>query len=60
MERNRRAVEHELGMLCFYMQGGLGFNEAHMLSADQRRMLSKIIEKHYEAMNGKDGGKLIG
>ena len=60
MERNRKAIQNELGMLAFYMQGGLGFDEAHLLTADQRRMLSRIIEKHFEASSGKSNSKLIG
>lgn len=60
MERNRRAIQHEIGMLAFYMQGGITYDQAHLLSAEQRRSMSKIIEKHYEAVNGKEGGKLIG
>jgi DNA polymerase III delta subunit len=59
MENNRRAIEHELAMLSFYMQGGLGFNEAHMLSADQRKMLSKVIQKHYESMDPKKKGGML-
>jgi len=53
MEKNRKAIQQELGMLAFYMQGGLGFNEAHMLSLEQRQILSKVIQRHYEAMDPK-------
>lgn len=59
MENNRHAIEQELAMLAFYMQGGLGFNEAHMLSADQRKMLSKVIQKHYESMDPKKKGGML-
>jgi len=56
MDSNRAAINHELAMLSFYMQGGLGFNESHMLSSDQRKTLSKVIQKHYEAMDPKKKG----
>jgi len=56
MEKNRSAITSELAMLSFYMQGGLNFNESYMLSADQRRTLSKVIQKHYEAMDPKKKG----
>ena len=59
MERNRKAMQHELGTLAFYMQGGLTYEDAYLLNAEQRRTLSKIIEKHYDAVNGREG-KLIG
>jgi hypothetical protein len=46
-------------MLSFYMQGGLSFNEAHLLSLEQRQILAKTIQKHYEAMDpNKKGGML--
>ena len=59
MDNNRQAIQQELAMLAFYMQGGLGFNEAHMLSADQRKMLSKVIQKHYESMDPKKKGGML-
>ena len=59
MERNRNAVQQEVATLSFYMQGGLDYNDAFLLSAEQRSIMSKIIEKHYEAMSGKANSKLI-
>ncbi len=60
MERNRKVIQQEMVTLTFYMQGGLDFNDAWLLSTDQRMAMSKVIEKHYEAMNGKAGSKMIG
>jgi hypothetical protein len=59
MDNNRKAITHELAMLSFYMQGGLSFNDAHMLSSLQRIELSKVIEKHYEAMDPKRKGGML-
>lgn len=59
MERNRKAIQNEIATLAFYMQGGLSYNDAFMLSAEQRMIMSKIIEKHYEAMSGKANSRLI-
>jgi hypothetical protein len=59
MERNRKAIQQEIATLAFYMQGGLDYNDAFMLSAEQRATMSKIIEKHYEAMSGKANSRLI-
>ena len=59
MDNNRQAIQQELAMLAFYMQGGLSFNEAYMLSSDQRKMLSKVIQKHYESMDPKKKGGLL-
>jgi predicted SprT family Zn-dependent metalloprotease len=59
MDKNRKAIQHEIATLVFYMQGGIGFDEAHMLSADQRLMMSKVVEKHYSAMNPKGKSNLL-
>jgi hypothetical protein len=60
MEKNRKAIKTEVSTLTFYMQGGLDFNDAYILSAEDRTIMSKVIEKHYEAVNGNKGNKLIG
>ena len=60
MERNRKAITKEMVTLSFYMQGGLGFEDAHLLSAEQRLIMSKVIQDHFDAMNGKAGSRLIG
>lgn len=51
MESNRKIIETDIATLVFYMQGGLNYNEAWQLTLDQRQIMSKVIEKHYEAMN---------
>lgn len=60
MESNRKAITQEVGTLTFYMQGGISFDDAHQLSAEQRKILSKVIEKHYASMSPQKGGNLIG
>ena len=60
MDSNRKAITQEVGTLTFYMQGGLSFDDAHQLSAEQRKILGKVIEKHYSSMNPQKGGNLIG
>jgi hypothetical protein len=59
MEKNREIITVELSTLVFYMEGGISFDDAHLLSADQRKILSKTIEKHYAAMSSKKGGNMI-
>ena len=59
MDRNRKSISSEIGTLVFYMQGGLDYDTAHLLSADQRSVLSKVIEKHYTSASGKNNNKLI-
>lgn len=61
MKKNRKDMEKEIANIAFYMQGGISYSDAYLLSSDQRLLLSKIIEKHYDAMSGKKGsGNFIG
>jgi len=59
MDKNRRLVHNDIASLVFYMQGGVEINDAYNLSIDQRRMMQKVIEKHYEAQNGGKNSRLI-
>jgi hypothetical protein len=52
MERNRSTIENDISTLVFYMQGGLDYNDAWLLTLSQRKNMSSIIEKHYSAMSG--------
>ena len=52
MDKNRDAIETDIGTLVFYMQGGIDYNDAWLLTSSQRTKMAKIIERHYENMNG--------
>lgn len=52
MDRNRNTIEVDITTLVFYMNGGLDYNSAWMLTFDQRRKMANVIEKHNEAMSG--------
>jgi len=51
METNRNLIDHEISSLVFYMQGGVSYNDAWLLSIKQRKIMHDVIEKHYKAMN---------
>ncbi len=59
MDRNRKMIEEELATLVYYMNGGLSYSDAYMTTSNQRRIMSKVIEKHFESMAPKSGGRLI-
>lgn len=59
MDRNRNIIETDITTLVFYMSGGLGYDDAWLLTAAQRRTMSKVIEKHYDAVSGKDKKQLL-
>lgn len=58
MEKNRKILENDVTSLVFYMNGGLDYNDAWLLTADQRKTMGKIIEKHFDAMNPKKSNQL--
>lgn len=47
-EKQTRAIKDELLRYCWYMRGGLTFNEAMMLSNDERTMIANIIKDNLE------------
>ena len=59
MERNKKMLEEEIATLVYYMNGGLSFNDAYLTTAIQRKTMSRVIEKHFEAIGPKTGGRLI-
>lgn len=40
-----------MATLVFYMQGGVSYNDAWLLTLQQRKIMHDVIEKHYKAMN---------
>lgn len=60
MDKNRKVIMTEVSTLTFYMQGGLDYNDSYLLSTEQRSIMSKVIEKHYDAVSGGKNSKLIG
>lgn len=59
MEKNRNIVHSDIANLVFYMQGGVDVGDAYLLSIQQRKIMNKVIQNHYEAMSNKKGSKLI-
>lgn len=59
MDRNRRVIENDIDTLVYYMNGGLDYNDAWLLTTAQRRSLTKVIEKHYESVSGRDKKQLL-
>ncbi len=47
-EKQTRAIKDELLRYCWYMRGGLTYNEALMLSVEERNMIANIIKDNLE------------
>jgi len=48
MEREAKAIKSELIKLCWYMRGGLTYNEAMNLSMTERLIVSDLIKENLE------------
>jgi hypothetical protein len=42
------ALKEELLRICWCMRGGIDYNISHMLSIEERTLISKIVEKNLE------------
>jgi hypothetical protein len=48
MDNETKAMKDELLRICWYMRGGLSYNESHCLTLDERKIVGKIIESNLE------------
>lgn len=53
-ERDTKAIKQELLKLSWYMRGGLSYNDAFLLSIEERELISKLIEENLKIT--KDSG----
>lgn len=44
LEQDTEALKEELLRICWYMRGGLSYTESHMMTPDERKIATKIIE----------------
>ena len=51
LHKNQSLIEQDVNALVFHMQGGLDYDDAFLLTTDQRRMMAKMIQKHYDDQN---------
>ena len=47
-ESESKAIKHELLKMCWFMRGGLTFEEAMALSITERETIARIIEDNLE------------
>ena len=53
-DKQSRAIKEEALRFCWYMRGGLAYDEAIMLGNHERQIISKIIDDNMKAT--KDSG----
>lgn len=47
-ERDVKAMKEELLRIVWHMRGGVSYNEAHLLTAEERKLVGKLIKENLE------------
>lgn len=47
-ERESKAIKEELLRICWYMRGGISYDDASLLSQTERGIIDKIIKDNME------------
>jgi hypothetical protein len=48
MDGQAKEIRHELLKICWYMRGGVTFEESAQLSPDDRDMIGKLVKDNLE------------
>jgi hypothetical protein len=48
LEAQSKAMKEEALRLCWYMRGGLSYDDAMMLSLEERKIIGKIVKDNLE------------
>lgn len=48
LDRESKAIKEELLKMCWYMRGGLSYDESMYLGRQEREIISKLIEDNLE------------
>jgi hypothetical protein len=48
MDRESKVLKEDLLKMCWFMRGGLSYDDAMMLSYRDREMIAKVIDKNLE------------
>lgn len=48
LDNQVKNLKNDLIQLCWYMRGGISYNEAHYMSWEEREMVSNLIKGNLE------------
>lgn len=48
MDRESKALKEDLLAMCWFMRGSITYDDAMLLSTNERKTISKIIDKNLE------------
>jgi len=47
-DKDTKAIKHDLLQMCWFMRGGISYDDAMMLSQDDREIINKIITSNLD------------
>ena len=48
MENNQKAIKLDLLKICWYMRGGVTYDEAHAMSPTDREIIGNLVKENLE------------
>ena len=48
MEKDTKALRHDLLKICWYMRGGVTYSEAAAMSPTERQIVSQLVKDNLE------------
>lgn len=48
MENTTKEIRHELLKICWYMRGGVTYEESAAMSPDDRKMVANLVKENLE------------
>ena len=48
MEKETKALRHDLLKICWYMRGGVTYSEAEAMSPTERQIVSQLVKDNLE------------
>jgi len=48
MDNNAKEIKLELTKICWYMRGGVTYDEAHTMGPQEREIVSKLVKENLE------------
>ena len=48
MEKQQKEIKHDLLKICWYMRGGVTYDEANTMSPQEREIIGKLVKENLE------------
>ena len=48
MDNTQKEIKHDLLKICWYMRGGVTYDEAHSMSPQEREIIGNLVKDNLE------------